>query len=267
MNALQTCLLLSAILLLPLTKTNAQVSDPRPAKVSHAEPLYYDLVRDLGARKGEREINIGADFRNISNYNGYGLLAEYEFAPVDRLGLEAEADLSFFRKTDGSTEVPHNRLEGIRLSAQYSFFVSPEYQATMAAGYTQVFELADFRDYGKRTVLTGTVYNPFFVAAKRWGENFHTLLYTSSLIEHNFSGHAVITWQINTAFHYTIPQTKHFIGIELNKEIDEGNFELTIRPQVKVKLDQNFALGFVTGFPVNRYREHFSTFFRIIYEP
>ncbi|GCC52860.1 hypothetical protein SanaruYs_30990 [Chryseotalea sanaruensis] len=28
-------------------------------KIDHAEPLYIDLIRDLGARKGEREWNVG----------------------------------------------------------------------------------------------------------------------------------------------------------------------------------------------------------------
>jgi hypothetical protein len=30
-----------------------------PPKVLHAEPLYIDLIRDLGARKGEKEWNVG----------------------------------------------------------------------------------------------------------------------------------------------------------------------------------------------------------------
>lgn len=29
-----------------------------PEKVLHAEPLFIDLIRDLGARKGEREWNV-----------------------------------------------------------------------------------------------------------------------------------------------------------------------------------------------------------------
>lgn len=33
-----------------------QVEDNKePDKVLHAEPLYIDLIRDLGARKGEKE--------------------------------------------------------------------------------------------------------------------------------------------------------------------------------------------------------------------
>ena len=31
----------------------------KPLKIEHAEPLFIDLIRDLGARKGEREWNVG----------------------------------------------------------------------------------------------------------------------------------------------------------------------------------------------------------------
>src|SRR5690625_6185672 len=67
-----------------------------PVKVHHIEPLYIDLVRDLGARKGEKEINIGGEFVNTSSYSIFKTLAEYEFAPINRLGLEIEADFSFY---------------------------------------------------------------------------------------------------------------------------------------------------------------------------
>ncbi|HAI17051.1 MAG TPA: phosphoribosylformylglycinamidine synthase, partial [Xanthomarina gelatinilytica] len=38
----------------------AEVEESKePLKILHAEPLYIDLIRDLGARKGEKEWNIG----------------------------------------------------------------------------------------------------------------------------------------------------------------------------------------------------------------
>lgn len=250
---------------------NAQVPadmQPSPPKVAHAEPLYFDLVRDLGARKGEKELNIGADFTSIGDYNAYPVLVEYEFAPVNRLGLEAETDFSFFKSNGNNAETPGNKLECLRLSAQYSFFVSLKYSATLAVGYTQLVGFTDFKHYSKGQLITGVGYNPFFVAAKRWDSNFHMLLYVSPVIEHDFvQKTAVVTWQINTSFHYTIPHSKHFIGVELNKAISQGQLEMTIRPQVKVKLSQNLAIGFVTGFPIHKSSEGLSSFFRIIYEP
>lgn len=46
---------LMAWMLLGVTKAQAQQGRSIPDKVHHAEPLYNDLVRDLGARKGEKE--------------------------------------------------------------------------------------------------------------------------------------------------------------------------------------------------------------------
>ncbi|MBN7813115.1 phosphoribosylformylglycinamidine synthase [Algoriphagus sp. H41] len=238
-------------------------------KVHHAEPLYMDLVRDLGARKGEKEINIGTELKDRSGYNQYTFLAEYEFAPINRLGLEVEADFNFFKSTvNGNAELPGNKLEGLRFSSQYSFLVSTKYRATLAVGYTQILELTDFNDYGKTKLVSGTVFNPFFVAAKRWGKDFHSLVYTYPLIERHFATATTeLSWGINTSLFYSIPETKHFVGVELNKEIDHGHFGMTIRPQAKIRVNEHLAVGMVTGFPVHRSGERFSSFFRLIYEP
>lgn len=252
--------------IIPFRHLSAQ-SDSSPAKVSHAEPLYMDLVRDLGARKGEKEINVGLDFRNHKSYHQFVSLVEYEFAPVNRLGFEVEADFAFFKRTNENSEVPGNKLEGIRLSAQYSFLVSSKHQTTLAIGYTQILELTDFHQYGKDLFLTGTVYNPFFVAAKRWGPQFHTLLYTGPLLEYQIAEKSFdLSWQINTSVMYAIPQSKHFIGVELNHEIYHGQYELTARPQVKIKINHKTALGLVAGLPVHGKNESFSSFFRLIHE-
>jgi hypothetical protein len=246
----------------------SQSTDGKLPKVSHAEPLFLDLVRDLGARKGEKEINIGANFANVKNYRENILLAEFEFAPINRLGLEAEVDLSFTKRTSSQhVEIPKNKLECLRLSAQYSFFVSEKLKTTLAVGYTQIIELTEFKNYGKRNLLTGTAYNPFFIAAKRWGKNFHSFIYAGPLFVQNFDTKATeVEWQINTSIHFTIPQSRHFIGIEFNKEFKNGEFEMTIRPQAKIKLNKNLALGLVVGFPINKKEEGFSSFMRIIYE-
>ena len=192
---------------------------------------------------------------------------EYEFAPVNRLGFEVEADFSFFKRTNPVSEIPNHKLECVRFSTQYSFFVSTVLKTTLAVGYTQIIEFTDFKSYGKANFFTGTVYNPFFVAAKRWGNNLHSLIYISPLLENNFTSNSIcLNWQINTSFHYVIPQTKHFIGVELNKEINNGKFEITIRPQAKIKLTPKLALGIVAGIPLNKHKSS-SSFLRIIYEP
>jgi hypothetical protein len=64
-----------------------------------------------------------------------------------------------------------------------------------------------------------------------------------------------------------IPGTRNFIGIELNKDVFEERFEMTVRPQMRVGLADNLLVGIVTGIPVNRASERFSSFIRLIYEP
>lgn len=242
----------------------------RPVKVSHAEPIFQDLVRDLGARKGEKEFNIGADFSSTKNYRENGFLAEYEFAPINRLGLEVETDFSFFspKKDSSKEQIPGNRLDGIRFSAQYTFFVSEKAQTSMALGYTQVVEFTDFKNYAKGKFITGLVYSPFFVAAKKWGSNIHTLVYTYPKIQHELGEKGTLEdWEINSSVMYSLPNSGHFIGVEVNKEISHGKILVTLRPQVKIKLDAHFAVGVVTGIPVSHQEESISSFFRLVYEP
>lgn len=237
-------------------------------KVLHAEPLYIDLIRDLGARKGEKEWNVGLGLTDNNNFDEYSALVEYEWAPINRLGLEVELPFSIYYPINGNGSALGSNLNSIKLAAQYSFYVSEKRQTSMALGYIQEFELTDFNNYGKEDLFTGNVYNPFFVAAKRWGNNFHTLLYSGPAIKHHFFDDAIQTsWQINSNFHYMIPGTRNFLGIEFNKAIERSDFDMTIRPQMRVSVADNLLIGIVTGIPVNRESERFSTFLRIIYEP
>jgi hypothetical protein len=149
--------------------------------VLHAEPLYIDLIRDLGARKGEREWNVGLGLMDNNDFDSYTALVEYEFAPVNRLGLEAELPFTFYYRNNGNiskNSVPQNRLNSLKLAGQYTFLVSERIKTSLAIGYIHEFELSPFKSYVREKVWTGNVYNPFFIAAKRWRSNFHTLVYT-----------------------------------------------------------------------------------------
>lgn len=239
-----------------------------PLKILHAEPLYIDLIRDLGARKGEREWNVGMGLTDNSDYDEYLTLIEYEWAPIDRLGLEIELPFSFYYPTGDNDAAPGNRLHGIQLAGQYTFLVSERYKASLAIGYIHTFEMTEFRNMNSSPFFTGNNYNPFFVAAKRIGRNFHSLVYTGPSMTHHFSdGQIETSWQINSNLHYMIPGTRNFIGVEFNKEINQGDFDMTIRPQLRLDVADNLLIGIVTGIPINRETERFSSFLRLIYEP
>lgn len=240
-----------------------------PYKVLHAEPLYIDLIRDLGARKGEKEWNVGLGLTDNLKFDSYEALIEYEWAPIDRLGLEAELPFTFYSPVNGKANdsIPSNQLNSIKIAAQWSFFVNEPMATSMALGYINEFELSDFRNFGK-PFIKGNVYNPFLVVAKRWGSNFHSLIYTGPMIEQSFrTAEFHATYEINTSFHYMISGTRNFLGVELNKTINSGDFDMTIRPQMRLGIAENLLIGIVAGIPVVRENERLSSFVRLIWEP
>ncbi len=239
-----------------------------PDKVLHAEPLYIDLIRDLGARKGEKEWNVAWGLTDNRDFDAYQVLIEYEWAPIHRLGLEVELPFSVYFPTVSGAQTPGSRLNSFKFAAQYSFFVSEPAKVTLAAGYLHEISLAPFRDYGKINWVQGNVYSPFFVAAKRWGDRFHTLLYTGPVIEHAFQGASYKTmYQANASFHYMIPGTRNFVGLEVNTWLAQQKFDCVFRPQMRVSISDRMLIGIVTGIPVSKANERFSAFLRLIYEP
>lgn len=247
-----------------------QVEDHKePDKVLHAEPLYIDLIRDLGARKGEKEWNVGLGLTDNLKFDSYQALIEFEWAPIDRLGLEVELPFTFYSPVNGTDNdsIPSNKLNSIKIAVQWSFFVNEPMATSMALGYINELELSDFRNFGK-PFIKGNIYNPFIVIAKRWGNNFHSLIYTGPMMEHNFSTNKFhTTFDINTSLHYMISGTRNFIGVEFNKTIDNGDFDMTIRPQMRLGIANNLLIGIVVGIPVSRENERLSSFIRLIWEP
>ena len=235
-----------------------------PDKVLHAEPLYIDLIRDLGARKGEKEWNLGFGILDRDENDEIETLIEYEFAPINRLGLEIELPFSFF--PNGGTE--SNRLNSLQLAAQYTFLVSEVQSTSLAIGYLHEFELISFDQYGDEPAYKGNVFNPFFIAAKRWGNNFHTLIYTGPVFERLFNtGETESSFEIHTNFHYMISGTNNFIGLEVNMDADDENLDMTLRPQMRVEVSEQILIGLVSGVGVLGDDDGLSMFFRLIYEP
>ncbi len=240
-----------------------------PHKNLHAEPLYIDLIRDLGARKGEKEWNFAGGLTDRADFDEYIGLVEYEWAPIDRLGLEIEVPFTFYTRNGKETAPrPSHRVEGLKTAVQWSFFVHAKSNTSMALGYLNEIVFADLDKMSFRNVFHGNSYNPFYVVAKRWGGNFHTLLYTGPIIEQEFGARKWHTiYAINTSFHYMITGTRNFVGLELNKEVVDRRFDMVIRPQMRVAISEQVLIGIVGGIPINREKERLSVFLRLIYEP
>ncbi|GAA4401276.1 hypothetical protein GCM10023187_15300 [Nibrella viscosa] len=239
-----------------------------PDKVLHAEPLYIDLIRDLGARKGEREWNVGLGLTDNLRFDTYQALIEYEFAPINRLGLEVEIPVTVYALNEPNQSRPSDRIESLKTAVQWSFLVSERLKTTLAVGYINELKFADLARWRIEPVLMGNEFNPFFIAAKRWGNNFHTLIYTGPRFERLFGSrkwHNV--YEINTNFHLMIPGTRNFLGVELNKQIEHGRLNGVARPQLRLGITDNLLIGIVAGIPFSRQNQRLSSFLRIIYEP
>lgn len=243
-----------------------------PVKVDHAEPLNIDLMRDLGARKGEAEFNIGYGINNHHEYIEHYGFVEYEWAVANRLGLEVEIPFSFIRNSNPQNineSLPHNKIEGVKLASQYTFYVNEKAKMSMAVGYVHEFELNNFYQIKKhQPFLTGMKMNPVYIAAKNFN-NWNTLIYTGPVIDYNFGNHqSELATTINTSVLYVIPNTKNFIGLENNMDIDQEGFHDYLRPQIKVGILHNLMVGLVTGIPLSKHENSKGDIMtRIIWEP
>jgi hypothetical protein len=248
-----------------------------PIKILHAEPLYIDLIRDLGARKGEKEWNVGMGLTDKLNYDSYEMLVEYEWAPIDRLGLEIEVPVTINSRpkfnpnligNGNSARPPSNRVESLKLAFQYTFLVNQKLATSLAIGGITEFEFTDLDQISTSNLMRGMLYNPFFIAAKRWGNDFHTLLYTGPRISQEFGETGLhYGYEINSNFHYMIPGTRNFIGIEVNQIIENGQIETVFRPQMRLVINEGIMVGIVPGIPASFEKERMSSFVRLIYEP
>lgn len=247
----------------------AEVEDPTPQsidKVLHAEPLYIDLIRDLGARAGELEVNLGYGVQDKREFAKFEYLAEIEWAPINRLGVEFELPFSQFSQfAERTADQPlASGLNSIKLAAQFTFLVSEQHATSAAIGYLHEFLRTPALPGQIGTGFIGNLYNPFFIAARRWGNNFHTLLYAGPRII--TTNHTELYWENNFNFHYMLSGTRHFIGIEINQELAAGKSTITFRPQIRLQLTHNLLIGLVAGLPDNWSRNGMSSFVRLIYE-
>lgn len=250
----------------------AHIEDaPGRLKLVHAEPLFIDLIRDLGARKGEKEWNVGLGLTDNLGADRYDGLIEYEWAPIDRLGLEVEVPVSLDRPLTAGAPQRGGQINSLKLAAQWTMLVNDRFNTSLALGYIHEFELAHPESWGKggAGVAEGMVFNPFFVAAKRWGTNWHSLLYTGPRVMQHFGAeHWDWNYDINLNLNYMIPGTRNFVGVEMNQIMRaDGDVDITFRPQMRLGLADNLLVGIATGIPIYRENERMSSFIRLIYEP
>lgn len=261
--------------------TYAQKDNIEEKEVKHYVPLYLDIPTELNVKKGYKDVSLAGGYAEFRDFRRFRALAEFGFAPIDKLGVEIEVPLVFFhdKKIMGPPPPDAPREEGgapesvtsLRVGINYSFLTLPRAKTTFSAGYFNEIETSPFSRFG-RPLLASNLSNPFVVAAKVWGERFHTMVYTGPTFRREFERHETQKqYLLNTIFSYRFGrgETESFVGLECNQIfVHHEKGQMILRPQILLPLNKQWNLGIVAGFPVAT-SNHLkgNLFFRLIYVP
>jgi hypothetical protein len=238
-------------------------------QVMHADPVFEDMTTALGARKGENEINLNLGYNRLKN-NHHILLAqiEYEIAPIDYLGFEIVLPYSLYFSNEMSpVPRPENQLEFFQWASQYTFYVNEKKGLSMAIGFKQVLEMRSPELENAEFRLEEMYMSPFLMLGKNWKDRYFFLF--SGGPEINRQLHPNKTeWALNmnVNFHYAFSEKDHMVGLEVNKQIAEGQIGTIFRPQIIFNLWEDIVLGMTIGFPVGLEEDRWNAFLRLAYE-
>ncbi|WP_379966240.1 HAEPLYID family protein [Epilithonimonas sp. UC225_85] len=256
--------------------------ETKEADLKYYMPLYLDIPAEMNVKKGYQELNLAGGYADFKNFEGVRTLVEYDFAPVDNLGFEIEVPFIFVHdKLKGvsapeseNTTVPEeggntDDAMALRIGFNYTFLTLPEAKTTLSAGYFNELETSPFDEFGK-PLFVGNVYNPFFAAAKIWGQRLQSMIYAGPAIKQEFESNETKTqYRFNTILSYRFGkgEKESFFGLECNQTFGkEDKPQLILRPQVQLQMTDDFKIGLVAGVPVMTSNDlNASGFLRLIY--
>jgi len=232
MKCTQIVLVLSLYLvLIPLSDASEIVAGPAfiEPDAAHSdrllgipEPMVYDLVRPLGVRQGEMEINALGDY---NPYNG-GLswAPELEYGLADDLAIEVELPFE---------DASHERY---KVAIQHTLGV--DYAQGMAHGWQA------FVDVNKHTKAMSA--DATYIHAQQWADQWSSLSMLGVRV-HNINRSAQVDYLLNnTVFYDVSPQLT--LGLELNQEVSTGGtWRYRLTPQVHYDVSQYYTLQMGTA--------------------
>ncbi|MBL7472563.1 hypothetical protein [Robertkochia sediminum] len=223
--------LIFVLFLLIAVNTNAQEDDTIHA-VEIPEPLMFDLVRGLGARQGELEINALADFPlNDAKARGVEWAPEIEYAVFNNFAVELEFPMQDWE------------LEAYKVAVQWTIGNSSNNK--FIHGIQVIGETFIHEDLLEVSLL----YVPAYRFSEVWSaiglfgvmlesgddkaEKDHTILLNASVFA-DLNEHTAVGLEINNS-------DPTFQGI------DNNEMELLILPQVHREYDNGFSFQFGAG--------------------
>lgn len=205
---------------------------PIKQTVSIPEPLMFDLVRGLGARQGELEINSLADFPlNDGSSRGVEWAPEIEYALFDNLAIEFELPFNDFE------------LEAYKMAIQLT--IGSAKNNKFIHGIQVIGE-----SYIHDDILE---LNFLYVPAYRFNEVWSAIGLFGLMLESGADTPDKNYTIILNASVFADLNERTIVGVEINnsdaviQEIDDNSMDLLILPQVHYEFDSGFSFQFGVG--------------------
>ena len=217
--------------------------------VSIPEPLNFDLVRGLGARQGELEINALADFPlNNTSYREVEWAPEIEYALFNNFAVELEFPFSDVE------------LEAYKVAVQW----------TMGTSKSNKF-IHGIQIIGEKYIHDNILeLNFLYVPAYRFNEVWSAIGLFGVMVESGDDAADKKSTIILNASIFADLNEHTVLGLELNnsdptfQKIDDNEMELLVLPQIHYEFDSGFALQFGLGPKFSDEKTEASTVLRVI---
>lgn len=205
---------------------------PTEENVSIPEPLMFDLIRGMGPKQGELEINSLAEFPlNDASNRGVDWAPEIEYALFDNFAVELEFPLNNFD------------LEAYKMAIQWTIGTSKNNK------YIHGIQVLGEK-YTHDDILE---LNFLYVPAYRFNETWSTIGLFGVMFESGVdTPKKNYTIVLNASIFANI-NNNTVVGIELNntnatfQEIDDNNMVLLVLPQLHYEFNCGFSLQFGIG--------------------
>lgn len=206
------------------------------------EPLVFDLVRHLDAKKGEAEFNTLFIQEQSSRFSQLQYSPEFEYAPIDRLAFEVELPMR-----------PGLRVDGWKAAVQWTIgCVDKElFQHGIQGMVKREFETSSYQ------------YTPMYIVASRFAKRWSTVLMFGAQLTDGAHEKLSSRFMNNLSMFYDYNDQVE-LAVESNLEGLGSTFEsLRITPQIHFELEDKLKLQFGFGGLYESKEWHAASAFRI----
>lgn len=204
----------------PFVETDAAHSDHY---LRIPEPMVYDLVRPLGVRKGELEVNALMDIDRHHRDMAWAPELEYGFA--DGYALEIE--------------LPFENLQ----QEKYKFALQKTLGTHHQQGWMNGIQAFVSLDRRSRTLSGDLTY----IHAQKWSTQWSSLSMVG-IRGNDLNGKVAVETLLNNTVFYDVSQ-RVTLGLELNHEVNaSGRWRYRVTPQLHVDINQHYTVQVGIGF-------------------